>query len=47
MNIPLVGSFNDWFDFNNIIHPLLRPALEKLFASFTATAIAPGAPVRA
>ena len=34
MNIPLVGSFNDWFDSNTIIHPLLRPALEKTFRKF-------------
>ena len=34
MNIPLVGSFNDWFDFSTIIHPLLRPALEKRFRKF-------------
>ena len=36
MNIPLVGSFNDWFDFSTIIHPLLRPALEKTFRKFYA-----------
>ena len=34
MNVPLVGSFNDWFDFSTIIHPLLRPALEKRFRKF-------------
>jgi len=29
-----VGSFNDWFDFSIIIHPWLRPALEKRFRKF-------------
>jgi Glycosyltransferase Family 4 len=34
LNVPLVGSFNDWFDFSGIIHPLARPMLEKKFRSF-------------
>ncbi len=34
LNVPLVGSFNDWFDFSGILHPLARPWLEKKFRSF-------------
>jgi glycosyltransferase involved in cell wall biosynthesis len=34
LKVPLVGSFNDWFDFSGIIHPLARPLLEKKFRSF-------------
>jgi hypothetical protein len=34
LNVPLVGSFNDWFDFSGIIHPLAHPMLEKKFRSF-------------
>jgi hypothetical protein len=25
LQVPLVGSFNDWFDFSSIIHPWARP----------------------
>jgi len=34
LRVPLVGSFNDWFDYSMIIAPLLRPALERKFRSF-------------
>ena len=34
LGVPLVGSFNDWFDFGAIIHPLMKPLLEKKFRSF-------------
>lgn len=34
LNVPLVGSFNDWFDFSGIIHPWARPLLERKFRSF-------------
>jgi len=34
LNVPLVGSFNDWFDFGAIIHPLIKPLLEERFRSF-------------
>lgn len=34
LNVPLVGSFNDWFDFSGILHPMARPLLEKKFRSF-------------
>ena len=34
LKVPLVGSFNDWFDFSGIIHPLARPLLEIKFRSF-------------
>jgi glycosyltransferase involved in cell wall biosynthesis len=34
LNVPLVGSFNDWFDFGIIIHPLLKPLLESKFRKF-------------
>lgn len=34
LDVPLVGSFNDWFDFSIIQHPALRSALEKKFRSF-------------
>lgn len=34
LKVPLVGSFNDWFDFSGILHPLARPSLEKKFRSF-------------
>jgi glycosyltransferase involved in cell wall biosynthesis len=30
----LVGSFNDWFDFGIIIHPMLKPLLERKFRNF-------------
>lgn len=34
LRVPLVGSFNDWFDFGIIIHPQLRMHLEKQFRAF-------------
>lgn len=34
LGVPLVGSFNDWFDFSTIIHPWLRSALERRFRDF-------------
>ena len=34
LRVPLVGSFNDWFDFGTIIHPSLKPLVEKKFRSF-------------
>ena len=34
LNVPLVGSFNDWFDFGAIIHPLMKPLIEERFRSF-------------
>jgi glycosyltransferase involved in cell wall biosynthesis len=34
LRIPLVGSFNDWFDFGVIVHPWLRTTLEKRFRAF-------------
>jgi glycosyltransferase involved in cell wall biosynthesis len=34
LGVALVGSFNDWFDFGIIIHPLLKSLLEKKFRSF-------------
>jgi len=34
LKVPLVGSFNDWFDFSGIIHPVMRPMLERKFRSF-------------
>lgn len=34
LGVPLVGSFNDWFDFSIIQHPMLGPALEKKFRAF-------------
>jgi hypothetical protein len=34
LQVPLVGSFNDWFDFSGILHPMARPLLEKKFRSF-------------
>ena len=34
LGVPLVASFNDWFDFGNIIHPLLHASLEKKFRAF-------------
>jgi len=33
MHIPLVTSFNDWFDFSIIVHPALRWLLERRFRS--------------
>ena len=34
LGVPLVGSFNDWFDFNIIQHPCLHSVLEKKFRAF-------------
>jgi len=34
LGVPLVGSFNDWFDFSTIVHPWLRSALESRFRDF-------------
>ena len=34
LGVPLVGSFNDWFDFSTLIHPRLHDRLEKRFRSF-------------
>jgi Glycosyltransferase Family 4 len=34
LGVPLVGSFNDWFDFSIIVHPRLHSRLEKRFRSF-------------
>lgn len=34
LNVPLVGSFNDWFDFGIIVHPWLRSMLEKKYRAF-------------
>lgn len=33
LGLPLVTSFNDWFDFSIIIHPAFRSILEKRFRS--------------
>jgi glycosyltransferase involved in cell wall biosynthesis len=34
LGVPLVGSFNDWFDFSVIVHPRLKPAVERAFRNF-------------
>lgn len=34
LRVPLVGSFNDWFDYSTIIHPVLRPVLSWTFHRF-------------
>lgn len=34
LGVPLVGSFNDWFDFSLIVHPRLHGRLEKTFRQF-------------
>lgn len=34
LRVPLVGSFNDWFDYSIILAPSLRPALERKFRNF-------------
>jgi len=31
LGVPLVGSFNDWFDFSLIVHPRLHGRLEKTY----------------
>lgn len=34
MNVPLVASFNDWFDFGVLMHPYFRDSLERTFREF-------------
>lgn len=34
LGVPLIGSFNDWFDFGILVHPLLKPILEHRFRAF-------------
>jgi glycosyltransferase involved in cell wall biosynthesis len=34
MQVPLVGSFNDWFDYSIIIHPALHGLLHRTFRRF-------------
>jgi hypothetical protein len=34
LKVPLVGSFNDWFDYGTICHPALKPMLEARFREF-------------
>jgi hypothetical protein len=34
LGVPLVGSFNDWFDYNAIIHPRLHDRVERVFRQF-------------
>jgi hypothetical protein len=34
LGVPLVGSFNDWFDYNLILPSALKPGLEKRFRRF-------------
>ena len=34
LGVPLVGSFNDWFDYNLILPSALKPSLEKRFRRF-------------
>ena len=34
LRVPLVASFNDWFDFSIIIHPWVRSTLERRFRAF-------------
>ena len=33
LDVPLVASFNDWFDYSRIMHPLLKGAVEKQYRS--------------
>ena len=33
LRVPLIASFNDWFDYSIIIHPLLKPIEELMFRS--------------
>jgi glycosyltransferase involved in cell wall biosynthesis len=33
LDLPLIASFNDWFDYSIIIHPFLKPIEERLFRS--------------
>jgi len=34
LRVPLVASFNDWFDFGVLIHPYFRGSIEKAFRKF-------------
>ncbi len=34
LKVPLVGSFNDWYDYGIIVHPALKPRLEARFRQF-------------
>jgi glycosyltransferase involved in cell wall biosynthesis len=34
LGVPLVGSFNDWFDYSLILAPPFRPVLERKFRRF-------------
>jgi hypothetical protein len=34
LNVPLVASFNDWFDFGVLMHPYFRYSIEKAFRNF-------------
>ena len=34
LGVPLVASFNDWFDFGVLMHPYFRGSLEKTFREF-------------
>jgi glycosyltransferase involved in cell wall biosynthesis len=36
LKVPLVASFNDWFDYNILLHPALRGSLERKFRRFYA-----------
>jgi len=34
LHVPLVASFNDWFDFGLIVHPYFRGSIERAFRKF-------------
>ena len=34
LRVPLVASFNDWFDFGVLMHPYFRGSIEKAFRTF-------------
>ena len=34
LRVPLVASFNDWFDFGVLMHPYFRGSIEKAFRKF-------------
>src|SRR4030095_5436032 len=34
LHVPLVASFNDWFDFGVLMHPRFRTSIEKNFRRF-------------
>jgi hypothetical protein len=34
LRVPLVASFNDWFDFGLVIHPYFRGSIERAFRKF-------------